>query len=643
MKTNSKFTVLIILLLMPFLMLSQTGTLKGKVTDKKSNLAISYANISASQNGSIVSVANTNLTGDYAITGLLPGKYVISVNYLGYNNEIKNNVEIAANKTTVTNFSLTQKTVMLQEIAVLNEEHLPISKTELKKDRGSSSISPSVSKIYCINSVSTNYINDEEHNTESYDYINENGFKSPLNSALSTFSIDVDVASYTNVRRYLNSGTIPPKDAIRVEEMINYFKYDYYAPSEKPFSIYTELGNCPWNSKHKLALIGIQGKIIDMKNAPNSNLVFLIDVSGSMSSANKLPLLKSSLRLLVNQLTEKDKISIVVYAGSAGLVLNSTTCNNKEQIIDALDKLQAGGSTAGGEGIKLAYKIAKENFIKDGNNRIILATDGDFNVGVSSDSDMQHLIELNRKSGVYITVLGFGMGNYKDSKMEKIADNGNGNSAYIDNLLEAQKVLVNEIGGTLLTIAKDVKLQIEFNPENVQAYRLIGYENRLLNNEDFNNDQKDAGELGAGKTVTALYEIIPTGIKSDFDIGTVNTLKYQQKETTKTTNKNELFSVKIRYKLPQDSTSKLISDIVLAKQENTSKQSNNFNFASAVAQFGMLLRNSEYKGNSSYKSIYNLALNSKGQDIEGYRSEFLKLVKLAESIDNRQFVDQLEH
>ncbi len=643
MKTNSKFTVLIILLLMPFLMLSQTGTLKGKVTDKKSNLAISYANISASQNGSIVSVANTNLTGDYAITGLLPGKYVISVNYLGYNNEIKNNVEIVANKTTVTNFSLTQKTVMLQEIAVLNEEHLPISKTELKKDRGSSSISPSVSKIYCINSVSTNYINDEEHNTESYDYINENGFKSPLNSALSTFSIDVDVASYTNVRRYLNSGTIPPKDAIRVEEMINYFKYDYYAPSEKPFSIYTELGNCPWNSKHKLALIGIQGKIIDMKNAPNSNLVFLIDVSGSMSSANKLPLLKSSLRLLVNQLTEKDKISIVVYAGSAGLVLNSTTCNNKEQIIDALDKLQAGGSTAGGEGIKLAYKIAKENFIKDGNNRIILATDGDFNVGVSSDSDMQHLIELNRKSGVYITVLGFGMGNYKDSKMEKIADNGNGNYAYIDNLLEAQKVLVNEIGGTLLTIAKDVKLQIEFNPENVQAYRLIGYENRLLNNEDFNNDQKDAGELGAGKTVTALYEIIPTGIKSDFDIGTVNTLKYQQKETTKTTNKNELFSVKIRYKLPQDSTSKLISDIVLAKQENTSKQSNNFNFASAVAQFGMLLRNSEYKGNSSYKSIYNLALNSKGQDIEGYRSEFLKLVKLAESIDNRQFVDQLEH
>ncbi len=643
MKTNSKFTVLIILLLMPFLMLSQTGTLKGKVTDKKSNLAISYANISASQNGSIVSVANTNLTGDYAITGLLPGKYVISVNYLGYNNEIKNNVEIVANKTTVTNFSLTQKTVMLQEIAVLNEEHLPISKTELKKDRGSSSISPSVSKIDCINSVSTNYINDEEHNTESYDYINENGFKSPLNSALSTFSIDVDVASYTNVRRYLNSGTIPPKDAIRVEEMINYFKYDYYAPSEKPFSIYTELGNCPWNSKHKLALIGIQGKIIDMKNAPNSNLVFLIDVSGSMSSANKLPLLKSSLRLLVNQLTEKDKISIVVYAGSAGLVLNSTTCNNKEQIIDALDKLQAGGSTAGGEGIKLAYKIAKENFIKDGNNRIILATDGDFNVGVSSDSDMQHLIELNRKSGVYITVLGFGMGNYKDSKMEKIADNGNGNYAYIDNLLEAQKVLVNEIGGTLLTIAKDVKLQIEFNPENVQAYRLIGYENRLLNNEDFNNDQKDAGELGAGKTVTALYEIIPTGIKSDFDIGTVNTLKYQQKETTKTTNKNELFSVKIRYKLPQDSTSKLISDIVLAKQENTSKQSNNFNFASAVAQFGMLLRNSEYKGNSSYKSIYNLALNSKGQDIEGYRSEFLKLVKLAESIDNRQFVDQLEH
>jgi len=350
----------------------------------------------------------------------------------------------------------------------------------------------------------------ERLNTEEYDKIDENEFLDVLSNPQSTFSIDVDGASYSNARRFISNGEMPPIDAVRVEEFINYFTYDYEnQSSEHPFSIHTEVSNCPWNPASKLLHIGLQGKRIATENLPNSNLVFLLDVSGSMNSPSKLPLLKSSFKLLLDNLTKKDRIAIVVYAGAAGLVLPSTSCSNKEEILEALNKLESGGSTAGGAGIELAYKIAKENFISEGNNRIILATDGDFNVGTSSNSELERLVEEKRKTGVYLSVLGFGSGNYKDSKMEKLADQGNGNYYYIDSMFEAKKVLVNEMGGTLLTIAKDVKIQIEFNPAKVSQYRLIGYENRALANKDFNDDKKDAGELGSGHSVTALYEIIP--------------------------------------------------------------------------------------------------------------------------------------
>ena len=369
---------------------------------------------------------------------------------------------------------------------------------------------------------------DTDYNTEDYDGIVENRFLTVTENALSTFSIDVDAASYSNVRRFLQSGQLPPAGAVRTEEMINYFHYDYPQPkNEDPFSINTEMAACPWNPAHRLVLIGLQGKKIPVENLPASNIVFLIDVSGSMMDENKLPLVKASMKMLVDQLREQDKVSLVVYAGNAGLVLPATSGANKNAIKDAIDKLEAGGSTAGGQGIQLAYKTAKENFLKGGNNRVILCTDGDFNVGASSDDDLVRMIEEERKSGVFLTVLGYGMGNYKDNKMEKLADKGNGNHAYIDGLSEAKKVLVNEFGGTLFTIAKDVKLQVEFNPAKVQAYRLIGYENRMLNKEDFNNDKKDAGELGSGHTVTALYEVIPVGVKNEF-LEKVDKLKYQQ-------------------------------------------------------------------------------------------------------------------
>ncbi len=463
------------------------------------------------------------------------------------------------------------------------------------------------------------------HNTEEYDAINENIFHAPTSKPLSSFSIDVDAASYSNVRRFLNNGQMPPKDAVRIEEMINYFNYDYEQPKGiTPFSINTEVGVAPWNEKHQLVHIGIQGKEIPVDNLPASNLVFLIDVSGSMSAPNKLPLLKSAFRLLTDQMRAEDKVSIVVYAGAAGTVLEPTSGNEKAKIIAALEQLQAGGSTAGGAGIQLAYKLAKENFVEGGNNRIILATDGDFNVGSSSNGDMQRLIEEKRKDGVFLTVLGFGMGNYKDSKMETLADKGNGNYAYIDNILEAKKVLVNEFGGTMFTIAKDVKIQVEFNPAVVQAYRLIGYENRKLNDEDFNDDKKDAGELGSGHTVTALYEIIPVGVDSEF--AAVDELKYQKTEiNTNNANKDEMMTVKLRYKDPDGDKSKLISEVI--KNKVSDKSSENFNWSAAVASFGMILRDSEFKGDASYPEVIKLAQSAKGEDTEGYRIELIKLIK----------------
>lgn len=472
-------------------------------------------------------------------------------------------------------------------------------------------------------------------NTEGYDAISENRFLAASNTPLSTFSIDVDAAAYSNVRRFLQNGQLPPAGAVRIEEMINYFRYEYPQPKgEAPFSINTEISDCPWNSKHKLALIGLQGKKITMENLPASNLVFLIDVSGSMMDENKLPLVRSSMKLLVDQLRQQDKVAIVVYAGSAGQVLPSTNGYEKTKIKDAIDKLEAGGSTAGGEGIKLAYRIAKENFVEDGNNRVILCTDGDFNVGVTSNDALERLIEEERKSGVFLTVLGYGTGNYQDSKMQRLANKGNGNHAYIDNLVEARKVLVSEFGGTLFTIAKDVKLQIEFNPTRVHAYRLIGYENRLLNKEDFNNDQKDAGDLGSGHTVTALYEIIPVGVQSKF-IEPVDSLKYQTK-LHPVAGSGELMTIKFRYKKPDANVSKLLEHAVVDKQVQLANTSANFRFAAAVASFGMLLRNSEFKQQASYDQAWQLAKDALQNDEEGYRSEFLKLVKNAQSLAGKE-------
>ncbi len=471
-------------------------------------------------------------------------------------------------------------------------------------------------------------------NTEDYDNIVENSFLAANQNPLSTFSIDVDEAAYSNVRRFIQNGSLPPAGAVRIEEMINYFDYEYSQPvGDDPFSIITEISDCPWNNKHRLVHIGLQGKEIPMDNLPAANIVFLIDVSGSMEQPDKLPLVKASIKLLVDQLRNKDKVAIVVYAGNAGLVLPSTGGNNKQAIKEAIDELEAGGSTAGGAGIQLAYKIARDNFIGDGNNRIILATDGDFNVGVSSDDDLVRLIEKERKSGVFLSVLGFGMGNYKDNKMQQLADKGNGNHSYIDNINEARKVLVSEFGSTLFVIAKDVKIQIEFNPAKVAAYRLIGYENRILAAEDFNDDKKDAGELGSGHTVTALYEVIPAGVKDDF-IKTVDPLKYQPTKTNITYGGEEIMTIKLRHKKPQEEESKLISKSVLDKHTSLSETSDNFRFSASVASFGMLLRNSEYKQNASYSQILSLAKSAKGNDANGYRAEFIKLAESASLLSN---------
>ncbi|QHI38841.1 TonB-dependent receptor SusC [Kordia antarctica] len=460
---------------------------------------------------------------------------------------------------------------------------------------------------------------------ESYKEINENIFKRTSLAPLSTFSIDVDKAAYSNIRRMINNGQKVPVDAVKIEEMINYFEYNYTQPIDThPFAVHTEVGVTPWNKDTKLLKIALKGKEIPLAEIPPSNFTFLIDVSGSMSAQNKLPLLKSAFKLMVNKMRPEDKVAIVVYAGAAGLVLEPTSGDNKQKIMNALDNLQAGGSTAGGQGIELAYKIAVENFIKDGNNRVIMATDGDFNVGQTSTASMEKLIEEKRKSGVFLSVLGFGMGNYKHDKLEALADKGNGNHAYIDTMQEAHKIFGKEFGGTLYTIAKDVKLQLEFNPNIVQGYRLIGYENRLLADEDFKDDTKDAGELGAGHTVTALYEIIPVGVKTEY-LKSVDDLKYTKTTTSSESFTKELLTVKLRYKKPNEDKSQELKTVV----ENvlTSKLSSDFKFTAAVALFGMQLKDSEFHNNSSLDNVIALAKSGRGEDKSGYRAEFIRLVE----------------
>jgi Ca-activated chloride channel family protein len=473
-------------------------------------------------------------------------------------------------------------------------------------------------------------------NTEAYDRVTDNPFIRVSEDPLATFSIDVDTASYANVRRFLTQNQLPPKDAVRIEELVNYFSYDYPQPSgQHPIAAHMEVASAPWHPQHRLVRIGIKGRDIDVNRRPSSNLVFLIDVSGSMQPPEKLPLLKSAMKLLVDQLTENDRVSIVVYAGASGMVLPPTTGNRKGVILRALESLQPGGSTNGASGIQLAYDLAVSHFIRGGVNRVVLATDGDFNVGITNQGDLTRLIEDKARSGVFLSVLGFGMGNLKDSTLEKLADTGNGNYAYIDSLNEARKVLVEEMGGTLVTIAKDVKIQIEFNPTHVSAYRLIGYENRLLRNEDFNNDLKDAGDMGSGHTVTALFEVVPPGV--EVPIPDVDPLKYRgaPSQPAPRASSREMLNLKVRYKDPDGSQSKLLEVPLVDRGDSFSRASRDFQFAASVAAFGMILRGSPYKGNASFNTVLETAEQSTGADRNGYRGEFVELVKRARALGTR--------
>jgi len=665
---------------------TDTGAISGTVTDEAGE-EISFANVAVYQGDLLVTGTATDFDGRYFISGLAAGTYDLEASFAG-------------NKARVTGILVSQGTVFLDltlstEIQLQNvmiECPMPlvdvernvsggvVSKEEIRNlpARNVQSISATQAGVYQSDEgaglnikgsrgYDTEYIidgvrvsssvsmpnasrsdrkrNNAEadlvHNTEEYDRIAENKFLETIANPLSTFSIDVDAASYANVRRYLDNGQQPPADAVRTEELINYFNYDYPKPSgEHPFSIVTELSETPWNPETQLIHIGLQGRDIDRENLQPSNLVFLLDVSGSMEAANKLGLVKSSLMKLVDQLGPLDRVAIVVYAGAAGEVLPSTAASQKQTIRQALTQLSAGGSTAGGEGIQLAYSIAEKNLLTSGNNRVILCTDGDFNIGASSDAEMVRLIEEKRKSGIFLTVCGFGMGNYKDSKLEKIADAGNGNYFYIDREQEADKVFISEMRGTLFTIAKDVKLQLEFNPTVVKSYRLIGYENRMLAKEDFADDAKDAGELGAGHTVTALYEVtlLPPGerynrgdqqeqIRKQPDQPTEE-LRYQQTTIKREAySTDEILTLSLRYKKPDESTSRLIVHPLRDQRVPLQASSDNFRWSAAVAAYGMVLRNSEHKGSADLDLVLKLASGAKGADLEGYRADFLKMVQ----------------
>ncbi len=607
------FTLLAVALL-GFQLYAQSVTITGTVIDDI-GLPLPGVNIiiKKTSNGT-----QTDFNGKYNISAEIGQKLTFS--YVGYETQ-----ELKVRKEGELNVKLNPSSA-LEEVVVTaysvgrEQRSMSSSVMNIKSDSYNNSLQRKTSGVYASPTIA-NRVSENE----SYGRIEENIFKNVSTAPLSTFSIDVDKAGYSNLRRMLNNGQEVPEDAVKIEEMVNYFAYNYPQPKGKdPFSITADVVNSPWNQNAKLVRIGLKGKDISLENVPPSNLVFLLDVSGSMEDPNKLPLLKAALNVLVDRLREKDKVSIVVYAGAAGLVLPPTSGAEKQKIRDAIDNLSAGGSTAGSAGIELAYKIAAENFSKGGNNRVILATDGDFNVGSSSDRSMESLIEEKRKTGVFLTCLGFGMGNYKDSKLETLADKGNGNHAYIDTMQEAQKVLGTEFFGTLYTIAKDVKIQVEFNPAKVQAYRLIGYENRLLNDEDFKDDTKDAGELGSGHTVTALYEIIPVGVKSKY-LKDIDNLKY-----TKQTNQNftdEMLTVKFRYKEPDGDVSKLIVKTVKDENKSIENANDDLKFSAAVALFGMQLRDSEFINTKKKEDVITLAEAGKGSDKDGYRAEFIRLVK----------------
>jgi len=626
----------------------ETGRIAGHVTDAATGGPIPQAHVFVA--GTALS-ALTNQKGEYAIASVPVGTYTVGVRFIGYTPTQKGGIQVTANATVAVDFKVQSSPVQMSEIIVTGTASAPIARQAV----GATMMFQGQARdAYVVDGHGVRFDSTEAWryqrqpgNREQYDEIVENPFIAVAADPLSTFSIDVDRASYSNMRRFImQDGQLPPRDAVRIEELVNYFPYDYAEPEgDDPLAIHAEVAPAPWKTQHQLVRIGLQARRVKVENLPASNFVFLLDVSGSMMPPNKLPLVKAAMRLLVNQLRAKDRVAMVVYAGSAGLVLPSTPGDQKDKILDAIERLEAGGSTAGGEGIRRAYDEAVANFIRGGNNRVILATDGDFNVGASSDAEMVQLIEEKRRTGVFLTVLGVGEGNLQAAKMEKLADKGNGNYAYLDTISEAQKVLVHELGGTLYTVAKDVKIQVEWNPARVRAYRLIGYENRLLRNEDFTDDTKDAGEVGSGHSVTALYEVVPVGVNTDVTIRMPDSLRYQQRSVQQSGGGGvgsgggpELLFVKVRYKQPDGDVSKLLTQPVLATASQS--PSTDFQFQAAVAEFGLLLRNSDFRGKADLSRVIAAARDARGSDPDGYRAEF---VRLAEAVRGIGLARRVEH
>ena len=634
---------------------SGVGQIRGVVHDR-SGVALPGVEVSVVSGSIVVRTMHTDAQGEFSAVRLDPGHYEVRAALTGFETSVAS-VDIGSGQ--IKALSIVLGVAPLEETATAKSESLPSSDAAAANGgvrdgvgvgggRGIGPGSGGGSGMYQTPSAAPvdriNGLGRGQFNTEAYDKIDDTQWTDVAHKPLSTFSVDVDTASYANVRRFLNQGQMPPKDAVRIEELINYFSYDYPEPRDgKPFSVTTAIDVCPWDPHHRLALVGLQAKRLDADHVPPRNLVFLIDVSGSMLTPQKLPLVKASLAMLAPNLTDKDRVAIVVYAGAAGLVLPSTSGADAATILDAIGRLQGGGSTNGGQGLRLAYDVAEEHLVKNGVNRVVLATDGDFNVGVTNQGDLLRLIEEKRESGVTLSVLGFGMGNLKDSTMEKLADRGNGNYSYIDTLAEAQKVLVEQAGGTLVTVAKDVKLQIEFNPRVVAAYRLVGYENRVLQDQDFNNDRKDAGDMGAGHSVTALYEIVPAGERVGVVAGervgavagervgapAVDSLKYQRPGAlAAAAARDEAMTVGLRYKQPDADISSFMSVAVPSRARPTPE----LGFSAAVAEFGMLLRESEFRGHSSFADVRTRANTFKGNDPHGHRAEFIRLVDAAESV-----------
>jgi Ca-activated chloride channel family protein len=596
---------------------TSNGVVTGRVSSE-TGTQLAGVKVELLRDGHVAHASVTDERGEFRFTNVSRGSYLVRVTKPGFS--------VASHPVVIVGDKPTPPVV------------LTMSGLDITEAKSAPPVPPMMAespRTHALGGAAASYahVARDSFNTEAYDRIEDNRFRRASSDPVSTFSIDVDSASYANVRRFLGEGKLPPADAVRSEELINYFRFTYAEPTgNEPFSVTTEIAQCPWNPRNRLALIGLQARKLQAGKTPPRNLVFLLDVSGSMMPANKLPLVKAAMRMLVDTLNDEDRVAIVVYAGASGLALPSTPANHKPLIQSAIAELNAGGSTNGAAGIRLAYNVAADNFIKGGINRVILATDGDFNVGVTSQGELVRLIEDQRERGIFLSVIGVGTGNLKDSTMETLADKGNGNYSYFDSLHEARRVLVAEAGATLVTVAKDVKIQVEFNPAKVGAYRLIGYENRLLNREDFNDDRKDAGEIGAGHTVTALYELVPPG--DPIDVPAVDPLKYQsESKPVAKAGSDEAMTVKLRYKQPTSDRSELIS---IPVEDRTAQLSANLGFASAVAEFGMLLRRSEFRGKSTWGSARALAKQHRGDDPDGYRAEFIRLLELAEALEPKR-------